>query len=608
MNYLKNLIKNRKKGSSLLIVIMIFFSVFVLSFASGYLVFLNIYKSSNLSGDIKAYYAALAGVERAQFETIKEKVNLIDVCSSNLYPQDLENGSSFFINCVEGVDRVDFYAVGSYKKNKVALKIDCVNINDECSSKCRTGSLCGGGKLIRTSGVDLIVSPSSCNENGENCDNSFNEIDYSQFSWDDNEPEEFIFYNATNRDDGLFNTSILDPDNNTNLQAVKYCYDANFNDFSDWYLPASNEFLSLTSTQLVDFFGFSDEFDGYWVSTEEDENNANLFTFGEGVITNIGKETSLPVRCIRQVNLSNRLQVNPDIMPDGYAGADYSYNFTASGGVPPYTFSTESPMPEGLSLSEEGLFSGNPLATGDYQFLIKVDDSDENSATRYFSLSVLSSDFSCGDSLVYNDITYGSVLAGDERCWLDRNLGASQLAETYDDYFAYGNLYQWGRLSDGHETISWGGSENGEVSETIGELSETDDPGHSYFIRNSEPNYDWHLYGNNDLWQGVSGTNNPCPPNFRLPTFEEWIAVLDREGVTQTSEISRSSLKLTFSGYRSSADDGKLTNAGRGGFYWSSSISDSDATGFYFDDSTFDTRYNMPRSNAGSVRCILENR
>ena len=35
--------------------------------------------------------------------------------------------------------------------------------------------------------------------------------------------------------------------------------------------------------------------------------------------------------------------------------------------------------------------------------------------------------------------------------WMDRNLGAVRVAQSMDDYQAYGWLYQWGRLADGHE-------------------------------------------------------------------------------------------------------------------------------------------------------------
>jgi hypothetical protein len=38
--------------------------------------------------------------------------------------------------------------------------------------------------------------------------------------------------------------------------------------------------------------------------------------------------------------------------------------------------------------------------------------------------------------------------------WLDRNLGATQVATSLNDSDAYGDLYQWGRAKDGHEKSS----------------------------------------------------------------------------------------------------------------------------------------------------------
>tara|TARA_B110000090_G_scaffold89704_1_gene101755 strand:- start:8070 stop:8588 length:519 start_codon:yes stop_codon:yes gene_type:complete len=39
--------------------------------------------------------------------------------------------------------------------------------------------------------------------------------------------------------------------------------------------------------------------------------------------------------------------------------------------------------------------------------------------------------------------------------WMDRNLGATQVATSSTDHLAYGNLYQWGRALDGHQVIVW---------------------------------------------------------------------------------------------------------------------------------------------------------
>ena len=41
--------------------------------------------------------------------------------------------------------------------------------------------------------------------------------------------------------------------------------------------------------------------------------------------------------------------------------------------------------------------------------------------------------------------------------WMDRNLGARQVANAINDVFSYGNYYQWGRSADGHEITVWNG-------------------------------------------------------------------------------------------------------------------------------------------------------
>jgi hypothetical protein len=78
------------------------------------------------------------------------------------------------------------------------------------------------------------------------------------------------------------------------------------------------------------------------------------------------------------------------------------------------------------------------------------------------------------------------------RTWLDRNLGATRVATAYNDSDAYGDLYQWGRLTDGHEK---------RTSSTTAVLSATDVPGHGDFILSPSSPYDWRNPQNDNLWQ-----------------------------------------------------------------------------------------------------------
>ncbi|MCI5141738.1 MAG: hypothetical protein D3909_08430, partial [Candidatus Electrothrix sp. ATG1] len=79
------------------------------------------------------------------------------------------------------------------------------------------------------------------------------------------------------------------------------------------------------------------------------------------------------------------------------------------------------------------------------------------------------------------------------RVWMDRNLGASRVATSQTDSQAYGDLYQWGRLIDGHQK---------RTSSTTAGLSTSDAPGHGYFVTSSS---DWRITQNNQLWQGAEG-------------------------------------------------------------------------------------------------------
>lgn len=99
------------------------------------------------------------------------------------------------------------------------------------------------------------------------------------------------------------------------------------------------------------------------------------------------------------------------------------------------------------------------------------------------------------------------------RTWMDRNLGASQVATNSADASSYEDLFQWGRFADGHQCRN---------STTTATISITDTPGNGHYILTSISPYDWRSPANDNLWQGVNGINNPCPNGYRLPTLAEF--------------------------------------------------------------------------------------
>ena len=179
------------------------------------------------------------------------------------------------------------------------------------------------------------------------------------------------------------------------------------------------------------------------------------------------------------------------------------------------------------------------------------------------------------------------------KIWMDRNLGASRAATSSTDSEAYGDLYQWGRASDGHQVRTSG---------TTTTLSNSDTPGHGNFILPGSNPADWRSPQNHNLWQGTNGTNNPCPPGFRLPTKAEWDVERQSWNSNNRSGAFSSPLKLPAAGGRNYSD-GSIGALGSNGYYWSSSVDGTFSYQLSFNISDANV-FSIMRGFGMSVRCI----
>jgi len=177
---------------------------------------------------------------------------------------------------------------------------------------------------------------------------------------------------------------------------------------------------------------------------------------------------------------------------------------------------------------------------------------------------------------------------------MDRNLGATQAATSSSDVDAFGDLYQWGRGSDGHHC---------RTSATTSTLSSADQPTHGDYILSSGTPSDWRSPQNANLWQGVNGINNPCPSGYRIPTEPELEAERLSWSINTSVGAFASALKLPLAGVRNGG--GSLSNGGTSGDYWSSTVSgaNSHVLSFYSSNASM---YDVSRVYGRSVRCIKD--
>lgn len=170
--------------------------------------------------------------------------------------------------------------------------------------------------------------------------------------------------------------------------------------------------------------------------------------------------------------------------------------------------------------------------------------------------------FCSGTPTVVQDVTSPTG-----KIWMDRNLGASQVATSSTDAAAYGDLFQWGRFADGHQcrtslTTSYNASKP---------VPNEGHPWYGLFITEDVNPKDWLVHQDDNLWQGVGGVNNPCPSGYRLPTDAELNTERLSFSTNNAAGAFASPLKLTMAGYRNVVD-GSLQNVGNSGFYWSSTV------------------------------------
>ena len=229
-----------------------------------------------------------------------------------------------------------------------------------------------------------------------------------------------------------------------------------------------------------------------------------------------------------------------------------------------------------------------------------------SSTSSAISLPTISGNADCSGS---GNTDIVELTSSTGKIWMDRNLGASRAPNSSSDYYAFGCLYQWGRGNDDHASINWNSATSGTpVNASISTLSSTDASNSPSFITNTISPFDWLSNQNSNLWQYSTGTNNPCPSGFRLPTAAEYAIEFSVYDITNATTAYANGpgngFKFLTPGSRLGSD-GLLINTGSSGNYWTQTINNTNATAITIANSISNSNSN--RTNGLSVRCIKGN-
>lgn len=206
-------------------------------------------------------------------------------------------------------------------------------------------------------------------------------------------------------------------------------------------------------------------------------------------------------------------------------------------------------------------------------------------------------------------VIYTTVRGADGKIWLQQNLGSSQVATSIADTDSYGDLFQWGRWDDGHQTRT----------SATGVAPAQNNPsglsGINYYILGASGSSWWGANATSDQWAAAGAAAvtpaigaDPCKAigqDWKMPSQADWTSLVNAESIGNPATAYSSKLKLPAGGYRSSSDGG-FTFVGQRGYFWSSDVASTGGKYLYIGSTIANPSSGAPRGQGASLRCIKD--
>ena len=339
--------------------------------------------------------------------------------------------------------------------------------------------------------------------------------------------------------------------------------------------PAVGLIIYNTSTQKINFYNGSSN---SWVELGGAGATTAVANFTYASTGNFLEDVS--VFGDYQVVITNNSLSNVNLT---FATSDISFSGVSGVSVSSVSPSGAQTIATGATQTVNYVLSGNPGSAG--------------TLTGIYAFSSLSANANItvdANPFTYNGKDYFAILSSSGKVWLDRNLGADRVATSATDADAYGDLYQWGRNFDGHQSRT--------SATTTGPVASGSE-GSNFILANAAPN-DWLSTQDDTRWGATKTANDPCPTGYRVPTETELDAERMSFAMNDADGAFGSELKFPTAGARNHSN-GALLFIDSEGTYWSSTVDGTNAR-FLYIGSTIAGMYSFNRAYGLSVRCIKE--